>query len=172
MAGYFLDRPLMLAFNGSHLEWNFMQLDLHKLKLKPVYIYCIYSTKICHILQKDWLFFRFHLKLGVLYSDRRFCTFFLELMAEARVMDQMSSGDSSSDSQSSSSSSSEDSSSSSDSDDETRPSSGRSHSVPMSTLSMPIVTSQERSEEGSGHLMNTLSKDFRLFIYSVGLLSL
>lgn len=82
-------------------------------------------------------------------------------------MDQMSSGDSSSDSQSSSSSSSDDSSSSSDSEDETRPSSGRSHAVPVSTHSMPILTSQERSDEGSGHLMNTLSEYSSLFIYTV-----
>lgn len=73
-------------------------------------------------------------------------------------MDQMSSGDSSSDSQSSSSSSSEDSSSSSDSEDENQPSSGRSHTVPAPTQSMPILTSQERFEDGGGHLMNTLSE--------------
>lgn len=85
-----------------------------------------------------------------------------ELMAEARVMDQMSSGESSSDSRSSSSSSSEDSSSSSDSEDETQPSSGRSHTVPVSTHSMPILTSQERSEEGGGHLINTLKNDLQL----------
>ncbi|KAF7709419.1 ELL-associated factor 2 [Silurus meridionalis] len=85
-----------------------------------------------------------------------------ELMAEARVMDQMSSGDSSSDSQSSSSSSSEGSSSSSDSEDERHASSGRSHTVPASTHSMPILTSQERMEEGGGHLMNTLKNDLQL----------
>ncbi|KAK3543427.1 hypothetical protein QTP70_020905, partial [Hemibagrus guttatus] len=79
-----------------------------------------------------------------------------ELMAEARVMDQMSSGDSSSDSQSSSSSSSEDSSSSSDSEDETRPSSGKSRTVPTSTHSMPILTTQDRLEDGGGRHMNTL----------------
>lgn len=79
-------------------------------------------------------------------------------------MDQMSSGDSSSDSQSSSSSSSEDSSSSSDSEDEIRPSSGRSHTVPVFTHSMPLLTSQERLEEGSGHLMNTLSEYSALVI--------
>ncbi|KAK2850154.1 hypothetical protein Q7C36_008937 [Tachysurus vachellii] len=84
-----------------------------------------------------------------------------ELMAEARVMDQMSSGDSSSDSQSSSSSS-EDSSSSSDSEEETRPSSGKSHTAPASTHSMPILTTQERSEEGGGHHMNTLENDLQL----------
>lgn len=88
-------------------------------------------------------------------------------MAEARVMDQMSSGDSSSDSQSSSSSSSEDSSSSSDSEDETRPSSGKSHTVPASTHSMPILTTQERMEDGDGHHMNTLGKCSRLFIYAI-----
>ncbi|TSL16093.1 ELL-associated factor 2 [Bagarius yarrelli] len=80
-----------------------------------------------------------------------------ELMAEAREMDQMSSGDSSSDSQSSSSSS-EDSSSSSDSENETRPSSGKSQTVSASTHSMPILTTQERMEEGSGHHINTLGE--------------
>ncbi|KAI4902587.1 hypothetical protein NFI96_033946 [Prochilodus magdalenae] len=85
-----------------------------------------------------------------------------ELMAEARVMDQMSSGDSSSDSRSSSSSSSEDSSSSSDSEDETRPSSGGPHTGPAPTCSMPILTSQEHMEEGCGHLMNTLKSDLQL----------
>ncbi|GAA6103854.1 ELL-associated factor 2 [Tachysurus ichikawai] len=83
-----------------------------------------------------------------------------ELMAEARVMDQMSSGDSSSDSQSSSSSSED--SSSSDSEEETRPSSGKSHTAPASTHSMPILTTQERSEEGGGHHMNTLENDLQL----------
>ncbi|XP_062861594.1 ELL-associated factor 2 [Trichomycterus rosablanca] len=84
-----------------------------------------------------------------------------ELMAEARVMDQMSSGDSSSGSQSSSPSSSEDSSSSSDSEEETRPSSGGSHAVPAPTHSMPII-SQECRDEGGGHLMNTLKNDLQL----------
>lgn len=82
-----------------------------------------------------------------------------ELMAEARVMDQMSSGDSSSDSQSSSSSSSDDSSSSSDSENEARPASSGPNTVPASSHSMPILTSQD---EGSGHLMNTLQNDLQL----------
>lgn len=83
-----------------------------------------------------------------------------ELMAEARVMDQMSSGDSSSDSRSSSSSSSEDSSSSSDSEDESRPPPGAAPAPPHST-SAPN-TSQSRMEESSGHFMNTLQNDLQL----------
>ncbi len=75
-------------------------------------------------------------------------------MAEARVMDQMSSGDSS-DSHSSSSSSG-DSSSSSDSEDEDRP----PHNVaPAPSQSTSVLsTSQSRVEESSGHFMNTLSE--------------
>ncbi len=72
-------------------------------------------------------------------------------MAEARVMDQMSSGDSS-DSHSSSSSSG-DSSSSSDSEDEDRP--------PHVAPGPPQSTSQsrvDRVEESSGNFMNTLSE--------------
>ncbi|KAM3607756.1 uncharacterized protein V6R79_013256 [Siganus canaliculatus] len=85
-----------------------------------------------------------------------------ELMAEARVMDQLSSGDSSSDSNSSSSSSSDDSSSSSDSEDERTP-------VPPSAMvshSMPILTtstdSSSRQQESGGGLMNTLKSDLQL----------
>ncbi|XP_029937333.1 ELL-associated factor 2 [Myripristis murdjan] len=90
-----------------------------------------------------------------------------ELMAEARVMDQMSSGDSSSDSHSSSSSSSDDSSSSSDSEDER---SSPSPTTPANQ-SMPIITtnsnttslSNSRPEEsGGGLLMNTLKNDLQL----------
>ncbi|XP_046902034.1 ELL-associated factor 2 [Hypomesus transpacificus] len=95
-----------------------------------------------------------------------------ELMAEARVMDQMSSGDSSSDSHSSSSSS-EDSSSSSDSEGE---GGARARTSPPNTIpppgppplqGMPILTttttsSHTRPEEGGGHLMNTLKNDLQL----------
>lgn len=95
-----------------------------------------------------------------------------ELMAEARVMDQMSSGDSSSDSHSSSSSS-EDSSSSSDSENE---GGARPRASPPGTMlpsgppphqGMPILTttttsSHTRPEEGGGHLMNTLKNDLQL----------
>ncbi|KAG7255627.1 hypothetical protein CRUP_038839, partial [Coryphaenoides rupestris] len=70
-----------------------------------------------------------------------------ELMAEARVMDQMSSGDSSSDSHSSSSSSSEDSSSSSDEEGDRRhsPSSAQVPAAPALAMapalhSMPVLT--------------------------------
>uniref|UniRef100_H3DE37 ELL associated factor 2 n=1 Tax=Tetraodon nigroviridis TaxID=99883 RepID=H3DE37_TETNG len=68
-----------------------------------------------------------------------------ELMAEARVMDQLSSGDSSSDSNSSSSSSSDDSSSSSDSDDEqaaAQTSAPAKHSLPGESTSQhqPNIT--------------------------------
>lgn len=86
-----------------------------------------------------------------------------ELMAEARVMDQMSSGDSSSDSNSSSSSSSDDSSSSSDSEDERNPA-----PAPAPTnQSMPVVnagthaTSLHQDSEG-GLIMNTLKNDLQL----------
>lgn len=82
-----------------------------------------------------------------------------ELMAEARVMDQMSSGDSSSDSHSSSSSSSGDSSSS-DSEDESRPQAGGAPAPPNSTsvLNAP----QSRTEERSGNFINTLENDLQL----------
>ncbi|XP_035533075.1 ELL-associated factor 2 [Morone saxatilis] len=81
-----------------------------------------------------------------------------ELMAEARVMDQLSSGDSSSDSNSSSSSSSDDSSSSSDSEDERTaapPSAPANHSMPIITTS---TTTTSRHQESGGGLMNTLSE--------------
>ncbi|KAA0715821.1 ELL-associated factor 2 [Triplophysa tibetana] len=81
-----------------------------------------------------------------------------ELMAEARVMDQMSSG--SSDSHSSSSSSSEDSSSSSDSEEKSGPPPGGAPVPPQST-SAPN-TSQSRAEESSGNFMNTLQNDLQL----------
>ncbi|KAM6934264.1 ELL-associated factor 2 [Xenentodon cancila] len=85
-----------------------------------------------------------------------------ELMAEVRVMDQLSSSGSSSDSNSSSSSSSEDSSSSSDSEDE------RSRAPPSATAnpSMPIIntsaTATSRHQESGGGLMNTLKNDLQL----------
>ncbi|XP_069637087.1 ELL-associated factor 2 isoform X2 [Haliaeetus albicilla] len=95
-----------------------------------------------------------------------------ELKAEASIMDQLSSSDSSSDSKSSSSSSSSSENSSSDSEDEeTKP------SLPMS---MPYLqpqptasaipqqaipdkdASHNRSQESSGHMMNTLRNDLQL----------
>uniref|UniRef100_I3KK65 ELL associated factor 2 n=2 Tax=Oreochromis niloticus TaxID=8128 RepID=I3KK65_ORENI len=82
-----------------------------------------------------------------------------ELMAEARVMEQMSSSDSSSDSNSSSSSSSDDSSSSSDSEDE------RTSAAPSVNHSMPIITSTDSNShhhESGGGLMNTLKNDLQL----------
>ncbi|CAJ1079143.1 ELL-associated factor 2 [Xyrichtys novacula] len=85
-----------------------------------------------------------------------------ELMAEARVMDQMSSGDSSSDSNSSSSSSSDDSSSSSDSEDErTRapPPAPANHSMPI--INTGSSTNSGHQERGGG-LMNTLKNDLQL----------
>ncbi|KAF3694583.1 ELL-associated factor 2 [Channa argus] len=81
-----------------------------------------------------------------------------ELMAEAQVMDQLSSNDSSSDSNSSSSSSSDDGSSSSDSDDDQRsapPSAPANHS-------MPIISTSSRQQESGGVLMNTLKNDLQL----------
>ncbi|KAG7220317.1 hypothetical protein INR49_010151 [Caranx melampygus] len=76
-----------------------------------------------------------------------------KLMAEAQIMDQLSSSDSSSDSNSSSSSSSDDSSSSSDSEDE-RTSAPPPPSAPANH-SMPIINTSSRHQE-SGGLMNTL----------------
>lgn len=93
---------------------------------------------------------------------------FAELKAEASIMDQLSSSDSSSDSKSSSSSSSSSENSSSESEDEeARP------SLPMSMPYLqpqPAVSaiphqalpdkdaSHNRSQENSGHMMNTLRK--------------
>ncbi|XP_032706910.1 ELL-associated factor 2-like [Lontra canadensis] len=92
--------------------------------------------------------------------------FFNELKAEASLMDQMSSCDSSSDSKNSSSSSSEDSSS--DSDDEQCTSSpsepGNYISGHPAMSAMPhgrisdMDADQNRLHDNSGLLMNTLSK--------------
>lgn len=85
-----------------------------------------------------------------------------ELMAEARVMDQLSSGDSSSDSNSSSSSSSDDSSSSSDSEDEQTsapPPAPTNHSMPILTTS---ANNNSHHQESGGGLMNTLKSDLQL----------
>ncbi|KAM6978337.1 ELL-associated factor 2 [Tautogolabrus adspersus] len=85
-----------------------------------------------------------------------------ELMAEARVMDQLSSGDSSSDSNSSSSS--DDSSSSSDSEDE-RTSAPPPAPAPANH-SMPIINTSSNTnslhQESGGGLMNTLKNDLQL----------
>ncbi|KAM3862506.1 ELL-associated factor 2 [Diretmus argenteus] len=88
-----------------------------------------------------------------------------ELMAEARGMDQMSSGDSS-DSHSSSSSS-DNSSSSSESEDErsSPPPSAPSHqSMPILTTSTNTtsVSNNRPEESGGGLLMNTLKNDLQL----------
>ncbi|CAK6971718.1 ELL-associated factor 2 [Scomber scombrus] len=82
-----------------------------------------------------------------------------ELMAEARVMDQMSS-DSSSDSNSSSSSSSEDSSSSDSEDERTSapPPAPTHHSMPILNTS----STNSRPHESGGGLMNTLKNDLQL----------
>lgn len=85
-----------------------------------------------------------------------------ELMAEARVMDQLSSGDSSSDSNSSSSSS-DDSSSSSDSEDEqnsAQPSAPTFHSMPIVNTSSS--STNRGPQETGGGLMNTLKNDLQL----------
>ncbi|XP_068602783.1 ELL-associated factor 2 [Brachionichthys hirsutus] len=85
-----------------------------------------------------------------------------ELMAEARVMDQMSSGDSSSDSDGSSSSGSGDSSGSSDSEDERAP------APPPANPGVPVggagaeTSSSSRHQEGGGGLMSTLKNDLQL----------
>ncbi|KAJ8407142.1 hypothetical protein AAFF_G00288180 [Aldrovandia affinis] len=85
-----------------------------------------------------------------------------ELMAEARVMDQMSSGDSSSESRSSSSSSENSSSSSSDSEDETQPRPAGAPSGPAHSTPAVVAASHSRSEEASGHFMSTLKNDLQL----------
>uniref|UniRef100_A0A8C7Y408 ELL associated factor 2 n=1 Tax=Oryzias sinensis TaxID=183150 RepID=A0A8C7Y408_9TELE len=83
-----------------------------------------------------------------------------ELMAEARVMDQLSSGGSSSDSNSSSSSSSEESSSSSDSEGEQ----ARAPPSAPPNQSMPIITtsSNKPSHHQESGVMNTLKSDLQL----------
>lgn len=81
-------------------------------------------------------------------------------------MDQLSTGDSSSDSNSSSSSSSDDSSSSSDSEDERtsqRNSTPASHSMPIINTS---TETNSRHQESGGGLMNTLS-EYSLHFFSV-----
>ncbi|XP_062390946.1 ELL-associated factor 2 [Sardina pilchardus] len=90
-----------------------------------------------------------------------------ELMAEARVMDQMSSGDSSSDSRSSSSSSDSSSSSGSESEDEGRrgqpPAAPPHQGMPiLTTTTTSSSSSHMRPEEGGGHLMSTLKNDLQL----------
>ncbi|MGH0167300.1 UNVERIFIED_CONTAM: hypothetical protein FKN15_062553 [Acipenser sinensis] len=83
-------------------------------------------------------------------------------MAEARVLSQMSSGDSSS-----SSSSSEDSSSSDSEEESPNPTGPPTLSCPLP--SMPALSAMPASEgmnsrpgEGTGHLMNTLKNDLQL----------
>ncbi|KAM9032157.1 ELL-associated factor 2 isoform 2-T3 [Sarcophilus harrisii] len=93
-----------------------------------------------------------------------------ELKAEASIMDQMTSSDSSSESQSSSSSSSEDSSS--DSEDEgckLSNSSSVKHVPGHQTSSAEsqqwisdMETMHNRSQDGTGLLMNTLRNDLQL----------
>ncbi|XP_047225851.1 ELL-associated factor 2 [Girardinichthys multiradiatus] len=86
-----------------------------------------------------------------------------ELMAEARVMDQLSSSDSSSNSNSSSSSSSDDSSSSSDSEDEHNagpPPGPTNQSMPLINTSSTVTSLHQ--ESGGGLIMNTLKNDLQL----------
>ncbi|NXC44194.1 EAF2 factor, partial [Penelope pileata] len=88
-----------------------------------------------------------------------------ELKAEASIMDQLSSSDSSSDSKSSSSSSSSENSSSESEDEEAKPSLPMSmpYLQPQPTVSAVLHqavpdkdVSHNRSQESSGHMMNTL----------------
>ncbi|XP_078002854.1 ELL-associated factor 2 isoform X3 [Phascolarctos cinereus] len=93
-----------------------------------------------------------------------------ELKPEASVMDQMTSSDSSSESQSSSSSSSEDSSSDSeDGGDKLSHSSSVKRAPGHQTSSAEpqqwipdVETMHNRSQDGSGLLMNTLRNDLQL----------
>ncbi|XP_062974728.1 ELL-associated factor 2 [Elgaria multicarinata webbii] len=91
-----------------------------------------------------------------------------ELKAEAKVIEQMSSSDSSSESKSSSSSSSSDNSSSDSEDEEAKPSSlSMPHLRPtvmaVSQQAFPDVDAgYHRSQENSGHFMNTLRSDLQL----------
>ncbi|XP_056390594.1 ELL-associated factor 2 isoform X3 [Hyla sarda] len=80
-----------------------------------------------------------------------------ELMAEASVIDQMSSSDSSSGSKSSSSSSSD---SSSDSEDEGKKSSRSASQLQQSSSSMEIGNG--KSQDGGKQLMSTLRNDLQL----------
>ncbi|KAG8536536.1 hypothetical protein GDO81_026149 [Engystomops pustulosus] len=78
-------------------------------------------------------------------------------MAEASVIDQMSSSDSSSESKSSSSSSSDDSS---DSEDEANKSSRSAPQLQQSSSSMEIGNS--KPQDGGKQLMSTLRNDLQL----------
>ncbi|KAM5152452.1 ELL-associated factor 2 [Mantella aurantiaca] len=82
-----------------------------------------------------------------------------ELMAEASVMDQMSSSNSSSESKSSSSSSDD---SSSDSEDEGKKSSHPGSTSQHHQTSSSVDGRRGKSQEGSGQLMNTLRNDLQL----------
>ncbi|KAM9305877.1 LOW QUALITY PROTEIN: ELL-associated factor 2 [Gastrophryne carolinensis] len=88
-----------------------------------------------------------------------------ELMAEARVIDQMSSSDSSSESKSSSSSSSD---SSSDSEDEGRKAppapaaTAAASSQARQTSSSSMDAAPSKYQDGGGQLMNTLRNDLQL----------
>ncbi|OXB81615.1 UNVERIFIED_CONTAM: hypothetical protein H355_008777 [Colinus virginianus] len=113
-----------------------------------------------------------NLNLKISYNTEKRILLFAELKAEASIMDQLSSSDSSSDSKSSSSSSSSSENSSSDSEDEeARPSLPMSmpYLQPQPTVSaMPHQAvpdkdaSHNRSQENSGHMMNTLRNDLQL----------
>ncbi|XP_072274014.1 ELL-associated factor 2 [Pyxicephalus adspersus] len=83
-----------------------------------------------------------------------------ELMAEASVIDQMSSSNSSSESRSSSSSSSEDSSS--DSEDEERESAHPGSTLQFHQTASSMDGGRSKSQDGSGQLMNTLRNDLQL----------
>ncbi|XP_042301022.1 ELL-associated factor 2 [Sceloporus undulatus] len=94
-----------------------------------------------------------------------------ELKAEAKIIEEMSSSDSSSESKSSSSSSSSENSSSDSEDEEAKPSfpSSTSHQClqpPTMMASQRVFPDMDagyhRSQEGSGHLMNTLRNDLQL----------
>lgn len=123
-------------------------------------MYLISVVDFCYLI---FLIFQ----LWCLLTEKQIVSF-TELKAEASIMDQLSSSDSSSDSKSSSSSSSSSENSSSDSEDE--------EAKPSLPLSMPYLqpqptvsaipqqavpdkdASHNRSQESSGHMMNTLRK--------------
>lgn len=150
-------RCLLVPFS---LFWSFLQGFCSWVAAMCWLTYLISVVDFCYLI---FLIFQ----LWCLLTEKQIVSF-TELKAEASIMDQLSSSDSSSDSKSSSSSSSSSENSSSDSEDE--------EAKPSLPLSMPYLqpqptvsaipqqavpdkdASHNRSQESSGHMMNTLRK--------------